>query len=877
MKTITLLFSIIAMIVTSVFAEDLTTYERYVANGGTVGRYLVNLGNFNGDTAIETDSTSGLFDYPKYRGTAAGWYVMNDGEITSVANTERTGDTGDEFVGYMFKTAASVSNLVFTDYSYSNNVGGRFSATPDVQVLNGSRAGSWSTVSATWDTPYDTTQTNGASATYTITLDALAEDVWGVRLNGPANAGTTDPSGFIGVRELQVNGSIDWNNITLEVDLAMADDGTEIWNHRQYPGVEFGCTIDGDIEGWTQTTWWGDYLENNVPPHWFGVMWDAPKNDVAAVGWVMRMFPDGGWFEKDSITVEYAEISGGSTNWVEVSNLDASPYNDMIDTLIAFRTGATDPGNFDTGFLFQFDPVDDIYGIRIKGEPGGTAGYDSQGFVAAKEFEVFQQGALLPPVAPALSLPNDNDIITNTMPTFVWQAAQLRDGSSIVEYELVVGADTYSGLSTTNYTLTTPLSLGDYEWKVRAKDDNDNWSAFSTPYTLTIVSGEYDPDLTTFHQYGMNGVMSRYLVNLGRNLGDTARDTTATTGIYDEPKVRGNSDAWWVMNDGKTETGHAVTFLHDDDLFEWNEFYGYKFKRRATVESIELTEYSFIDGGPFSTNPTVQVLVGGRSGTWTNRNVTWNPPYDPEIIDGTTRFYTVTFDTPQEDVWGVRFYGLGWEFVCPPDPSGFVACREMRLLGSVDWNDLILEDNIAYMDTASTQIMNHANYPMSALNDGNIGEFSYTDTFGAPTNLLHYFGVMWDVPQDDVAGAGWVLRINPDGGWFEKNSVDVEYATISGGATNWTSVSNLDLSSYNDDLEKLIYARTNSAYNLDTGFLFTFNAVSGINGLRISGQPGGAEEFVSIIEFEAFRAIPEPAIGFGIAALACAFLRRIRK
>lgn len=871
--TLVLTLSVTFLSLISFASENISTYQRFVDDGGGISRYLLLLGNPQGDTARDTDATTGLLDFPKYRGDDARWFHINNGDINSPPmNTKRVGDSaGDEFFGYMLKRPATIESLVLQDYSYAD--GGRFTDTPTVEVLIGGRSGTWTPASASWDMPYETNLIDGASSSYTITLDTPAENVWGIRLIGEAHPTPDDPGGYVACRELQLIGSVDWGDISLAFPVHMdEDDAEEEWIHRQHGGLEDArSTIDGDIEnaasfGRAQTTWSG----SEIPaPHWCAVHWDTPKDDVAAVGWVMRMFNDGGWFVKNTIDIEYSQ-DGGDT-WFPVDDLDTSSYDDMIDDLVAFRTShpGGDAYNFDTGFLFTFDPVSDITSIRIIGDPGGDAGFEGQGFISATEMQVFQRNPPPPPLAPVLTLPEDNAILTDLRPTFIWQDAQPQaPGTTIVSYDIRIDDFTIHGITGTNYVPAGDLTPGDYEWRVRARDSNDTLSPFSPVRSFVIIDTTFNPDLTTYHQFGMNGVISRYLVNLGREYGETARSTTETTGIYDFPKVRGNAASWWTMNNGKTDTGVAVTFFRDDDHPIDEEFFGYKFKRPATITHAELWDYSFVDGGPFQTSPPeVQVLIGGRAGTWQTVAATWSPEYNDTMIAGDEREYTITLDTPALDVWGIRLFGEGWPF--DADPTGFVATREFKIHGDVEWNEVDLSRNLA---RDATPVMSHVNGDATALVDNNFGAASYVTTQGGPSEEPHWLGVTWDTPHQDIMAAGWVLRFRGDGGWIDPIDMAIEYTTD--GGISWSAVDNLDIGSYAHDLPALINIRTNSGAHLDTGFLFLFDPVPSADGIRLIGTPGGSAAFLSAIEFEVFPLIPEPGMLIGGLALAFAALRR---
>lgn len=256
----------------------------------------------------------------------------------------------------------------------------------------------------------------------------------------------------------------------------------------------------------------------------------------------------------------------------------------------------------------------------------------------------------------------------------------------------------------------------------------------------SVATVAISDDLTT------NGsTAARYMVNLGRDFGDSVTLVDAASKLYDYAKYSGNGALWSRLNDGSLAE-QCVTFLHDDPDMGPN-FLGYQFKHAATVSELNLTDVSFGDGSRFNATPAVEVLTAPlkQGGTCVAvPGVTWNTASDSTLVGGASNSYTITADTPITGAWGVRLAG---------DP------------------------------------------------------------------------------------------------------LDVEYTTDSG--STWTPVTGLDKGRYPADyldLEAFLW-------NYENAFLFTFDPVSGIDGIRVASDGGGPADgngFIASYEFEVC-AVPEPA------------------
>lgn len=357
--------------VASVQGADLTTFS----NANVLARYTTSLGTGYGDTI--GNGGQGICDYASDRGNGEPWWQMNDGNIYSNVNTYGGGTTED-FAGYQFKLPATVTQIQYSNRIYGD--GGTFASTPRVEVLrNGpvAQGGVWEEVPAAWSAPYDNTFIDGHRQ-YTITPTTATGNVWGVRLIGAPQQGPAwDSGGWIGVGELQVSGELPIAaKINLNNNLALGQ--TAIWNWNQISRPQ--TLTDGDFTWDSYDTTWGAGGPGN---DYIGVLLNSAQNDVAAIGITFRTFGDGGWFNPDTMKVQYT-TDGGAT-WNDVTGLDMGRYLADLPYLIGTANWPES-----APYLWTFDPIDGVNGMRIYGAPGGGM-TDVDGFIGAEEFEIFAQ------------------------------------------------------------------------------------------------------------------------------------------------------------------------------------------------------------------------------------------------------------------------------------------------------------------------------------------------------------------------------------------------------------------------------------------------------------------------------------------------------
>lgn len=365
--------------------------------------------------------------------------------------------------------------------------------------------------------------------------------------------------------------------------------------------------------------------------------------------------------------------------------------------------------------------------------------------------------------------------------------------------------------------------------------------------TLVAGTSAQAADLTTYP-----GVEGRYTVNLGRNGGQTVFSTGYPSGLFDYANHVSGWTSTWTMNDGDPGTGWDTFGGRSPD------FFGYRFKLRAnTVTSLFFANRTYGDGGTFAAAPDVQYLTGPQ-GEWVSipaANITWDTPYN-NTYDAGTHPYNLTFSPVLQNVWGIRLIGdpmpgaddtgLAGGFGLPG--SGFVGVGELTVYGELDLDEIDLHRNLALNKTPYMSHFSPWSGPPEKLTDGDLT--GAVDTYGARGDDA--LGVLWDQPQYQVRALGVMLNQYSDGGVFSDACTypfRIEYTTD---GSTWMEVTGLDKGRYTDEWTSI--ARW--YFNPQVAWLFTFDELNGITGLRIIGKgtPRGSDTdgFVGAFEIEVF-------------------------
>jgi hypothetical protein len=376
----------------------------------------------------------------------------------------------------------------------------------------------------------------------------------------------------------------------------------------------------------------------------------------------------------------------------------------------------------------------------------------------------------------------------------------------------------------------------------------------------TITGAAVATDLST-----VDTEAGRYLSVLGKPSGNTIiKDSLVPTGIHDIANAGGNAGFGWEMADGDRAPSNASnTFAGPAGP----HYQGYKFKKPARVTSLDWANFTFLDGGTFAATPDVEVYDRGTD-TWTAAPVAWSRAYDPAFGAGIQE-YTITLDTPTV-VDGVRLVGAPQPATPPvaPSPAGWIGTAELTVNGAVAWGVELGNDLTDLPNT--TAIITHPQFgDPGRLIDNDLSTFE-TTVFAEDNGLgpEDFAGVLFDESQSNVGGLGVIFKRFGDGGVFDSFTIE----TYDLATDTWAAVSGLDTATYFDDLG---YITTVSAIGTELGYLFTFDAVDGVDGVRIIGDGWGTafDGFIAVTELEVFQ-VPEPATALLVVIPALALIRR---
>jgi hypothetical protein len=211
---------------------------------------------------------------------------------------------------------------------------------------------------------------------------------------------------------------------------------------------------------------------------------------------------------------------------------------------------------------------------------GKLSWWESTSDIASKSTSIMGIGIfkdnikdLKPPETPVIIGPSDNSIVKTHTPGFKWE--HVSDHSGILHYEINIGGTSYyiSGLNT-EYSLTSQLSNGNYNWKIRAMDTDSNAGAWSSNYNLIIDDTYNDtigPDapvlLTPYNGVNLDSIapefnwqsvydadgIERYEIQINENILDVGNQTYCKSHslLYNDSTwrvraidINGNAGAW---------------------------------------------------------------------------------------------------------------------------------------------------------------------------------------------------------------------------------------------------------------------------------------------------------------------------------------------
>ncbi len=370
-------------------------------------------------------------------------------------------------------------------------------------------------------------------------------------------------------------------------------------------------------------------------------------------------------------------------------------------------------------------------------------------------------------------------------------------------------------------------------------------------------------DLTTNNATGAGDMtQARYMVNLGISGGQSVMGDASPSGLYDCASLLGVSqNDFWVMNDGGSE--HLLSTREYDGSLEVSppDFFGYKFKYPAAIASVEYTSRCLADdGGSFNGAPELQYLDG--DGVWQTVAATWDYPYDSSFSLGTNS-YLILPDVPVPVAYGVRLCGDTTPAPTAFDTDGWAGVVELKVNGVPDFGRPVdFSDNLALTGAAVCSGNAWKDGSGAPVNNGDFRNSCQVWDTADPAGEK-YVGLTWASPQSNVSAVGIALSFGPPlGGWFidtPEHPLKVQYTTD--GAT-WNDAANLNKGRYTVDYPSAVIVGMDHLYV--ASWLFTFDRLPSITGIRLIGVPGGSDDqlaghgFLAVNELEIFRALPEP-------------------
>lgn len=102
----------------------------------------------------------------------------------------------------------------------------------------------------------------------------------------------------------------------------------------------------------------------------------------------MTFYSDGGWFLDETTNALQVEYSADGTNWSQVTGLQKGRYT------ADYSTAAALSWDYRGSWLFTFDTLLSIKGLRLIGQPAGSvAALGNHGYVSIREFQVLASAA----------------------------------------------------------------------------------------------------------------------------------------------------------------------------------------------------------------------------------------------------------------------------------------------------------------------------------------------------------------------------------------------------------------------------------------------------------------------------------------------------
>jgi uncharacterized repeat protein (TIGR01451 family) len=218
------------------------------------------------------------------------------------------------------------------------------------------------------------------------------------------------------------------------------------------------------------------------------------------------------FFEGKIDEVEYLPYVALSDNWISTS------YNNQSFPDTFYLVGSEQLKRLtDDNYQVTTELDEGIWRWKVRAVDNvGNIGFWS----SPQSFRV----DITPPEVPTLLAPDNETKTYDNTPTFRWTAITI-ENSLPVTYELQVDNDNdfsppevyVTGLADNTYTPLSELANGNYSWRVLARDNAGNASAWSQPWTLLINSTPHDATVTLIPVNSKPGISIGYTLTVTDN------------------------------------------------------------------------------------------------------------------------------------------------------------------------------------------------------------------------------------------------------------------------------------------------------------------------------------------------------------------------
>ena len=172
-----------------------------------------------------------------------------------------------------------------------------------------------------------------------------------------------------------------------------------------------------------------------------------------------------------------------------------------------YNSNLAQEGNYFNAEIKDLKPGND-YSVLLYGKLSNNS-IIARGYKSAVNVEAGKQetvNIVWASFSPTLVSPANESTVNDDLPNFDWN-----DVNDATEYNLEIDDDdnfnspnlSKTGITTSNYKVSSSLTNNEYYWRVRAKDGQNNWGKWSDVWSVTISVGTvtaptFDPSPGTF-------------------------------------------------------------------------------------------------------------------------------------------------------------------------------------------------------------------------------------------------------------------------------------------------------------------------------------------------------------------------------------------